>query len=381
MSRKNRRDIFNPNEVGIYHCIQRTVRRAFLCGYDQITGKSFDHRRMWIQEQMQALCAIFAFDCLSYAIMSNHLHSVLRNRPDILETWSDHDVAVRWWQLTNSRRDPSVRDDHPTEKQLKSSLEPVRNQQLRARLGSISWFMRYLAEPIARTANAEDECTGRFWEGRFKSQKIVDEQALLACSVYVDLNPVRAGIAKTVEESMFTSAYQRIVALRSTDIKSPQIISNTQHSTAQTSASTRNVDAAYDGHETLGLVKSRADDWLAPIFVDISAVAYAGPMPSSTPQRASDKGFLTMSPVTYLALLRWTAQRIGKDASTEIPSLIAPVLDRNGLTPETWCDLITRFGKIFKQAAGTPQALSEEAARRGQRWMQTNQSPLNNIAC
>ena len=102
--------------------------------------------------------------------MVNHIHVILRNRPDIVAGWSDEEVARRWWQLfplrKNKDRSPAV----PTQSELKLWMTPARSKQLRSRLSDISWWMRALAEPIARRSNVEDKCTGRFWEGRYKCQ-------------------------------------------------------------------------------------------------------------------------------------------------------------------------------------------------------------------
>ena len=81
----------------------------------------------------------------------------------------------------------------------------------RERLADLSWYMRVLNERIAREANAEDECTGRFWQGRYESQALLDNKAVLGGMIYVDLNPIRAGIDKTPETSLYTSIKKRLM--------------------------------------------------------------------------------------------------------------------------------------------------------------------------
>ncbi|MCA9085260.1 MAG: hypothetical protein KDA81_14445 [Planctomycetaceae bacterium] len=89
--------------------------------------------------------------------------------------------------------------------------------EFRNRLSSVSWFMRCPSEVIARLANAQDECTGRFWEGRFKSTVLDSDEAVAACMAYVDLNPIRAGIADTPDDSDFTSVQERMRDVKSAE--------------------------------------------------------------------------------------------------------------------------------------------------------------------
>ena len=199
------------DDTPYYHCISRCVRRAFLCGKDSQTGFDFEHRRQWIVDRIKLLCSVFAVDLCAYAVMSNHYHIVIRIDADDVKQWADQEVARRWLQIFSG---PLLMHQYLSNADLtESELERVADLLVtwRNRLCDLSWFMRCLNEPIARLANAEDHCTGRFWEGRFKSQALLDARAVLACMAYVDLNPIRAAMAKTPEQSDYTSIQERIL--------------------------------------------------------------------------------------------------------------------------------------------------------------------------
>ena len=209
-----RRHIVQEAFVGVYHCIARCVRRAFLCGIDSYSGRDYSHRKAWILDRLRHLAGLFGVEVCGYAIMSNHLHLVLRNRPDSVEQWSDAEVALRCASSFRSVTMLRASRRSPTTTIWQCSWPTLTGWRvLRGRLSSLSWFMRCLCEWVARAANHEEGTFGRFWAGRFKSQPLLDEAALLACSVYVDLNPIRAGIASTPEESQFTSGFERILSL------------------------------------------------------------------------------------------------------------------------------------------------------------------------
>lgn len=209
-----------------YHCISRCVRRASLFGLDPVAGKCFDHRKPWLVERFKFLTDIFAINIAAYAVMSNHYHLVLHIDLARAASWPKEEVVTRWTRLY---RGPALAQRYLQGETL-AAKELLSMEQLievwRNRLYSISWFMSCLNYTIALQANKEDGCKGRFWEGRFKSQALLDDTALLSCMAYVDLNPIRAGIADNLEDSDFTSIQDRIrqIQVKGAIIATPQLM-------------------------------------------------------------------------------------------------------------------------------------------------------------
>ena len=199
-------------DTSFYHICSRTVRKAFLCGVDKESGVSYEHRRTWIEKRIFQLAQVFAIDICAHAVMHNHLHLVLHVDSEQVKTWTTDDVLTRWHQLFKGTYLTRQYQNKQALDKFQLAMVETTAEIYKQRLIDISWFMRSLNEPIAREANREDNCTGHFWEGRFKSQALLDEGAILSCMAYVDLNPVRAAIAATPEQSDFTSIQLRIKA-------------------------------------------------------------------------------------------------------------------------------------------------------------------------
>lgn len=358
MPRLARGEYVNPNDVQVFHAVQRCVRRAFLCGEDAVTGVSFEHRRLWIRDRLEFLASVFGIDCLTYTVLSNHLHVVLRSRPDVVATWSDDEVARRWLKVFPLQRSKDGSPQDPIDGEINLLTgNAERLAELRQRLSDVSWWMRCTAENIARRANREDQCSGRFWEGRFKAQLLLDEASLLACAAYVDLNPVRAALAKSPEESDYTGAKDRIDDLRE---------GAGEEATTRGASRGKPQQATHDWERSQ---RRRKSGWMSPLEIDEKSDP-TGPNASPCGRRASLKGFLSMSLSKYLELLDWTGRQLHSGKRGTIPAELAPILERLGLDALGWCDLVQKFGKLFKRAAGNANSLSSEAGRRGQRYMQ-----------
>ncbi|MEM1263494.1 MAG: hypothetical protein AAGH76_13920 [Pseudomonadota bacterium] len=301
-----------------YHVVSRCVRRAFLCGTDRVSGNSYEHRRAWLQDRVRVLSTLFSVEICAFAIMSNHYHLVVKLNPEESEHWTDDDVLNRWTALfKGTTLIQRYQQDEPVTAAEAETLKATINVY-RQRLTSLSWFMKCLNEPIARRANQEDKCTGHFWESRFLSQALCSDRALLSAMVYVDLNPIRAGIAKTPEHSEFTSVRARI----NKDEEGKQL----RQAVAEL------LKSGELNHLTLAIRP------LAAFANEKSATLGGGPRQTTIPITWPD----------YLQLVDSTG-RIGVHGKRgRIPDSLSPVLERIGLSNNEWLDVSTRFERVYR---------------------------------
>ena len=284
-----------------YHCVSRCVRKAHLIGNEASPG-----RKDWIENRLRELDTIFAVSVGGFSLMDNHLHLLLRIDPDIAKGWSDTEVAERWFKLFPPRGADRKPMKVSAEIMAARLANPVWIAETRVRLSSLGWFMKCLKEPLARLANKQDGCTGAFFEGRFKSIAILDEESLLSVCAYIDLNPVAAGIAPTPEESQHTSVKARVDHVKDT-------------------GRTKDLQAAELGSVAAQRVSGGLEDelWLVPIEDRRERGALREGMRS---------GFTLGQ---YLMLVEYTGRML-REVKAAISSEVADIFSRLGCTPETW---------------------------------------------
>ena len=303
-----------------YHVVARCVRRAWLCGYDAYAGKNYSHRKGWILQRLRHMSGVFSIDLCAYAIMSNHYHLVLRVDRERGTKLSRQEIVERWTSLFG--QPPLInrwQDGTATTAERAAAEQLI--ERWRSRLIDISWYMRSLNEHLARRANAEDKCTGRFWEGRFKSQALLDEAGLLTAMAYVDLNPIRAGIAATAENSEFTSIYERIRTLNAQNESAPM--------------------AGRNPHVPLLAFSTRVQT------------------DNTIPYRLED----------YLELVDWTGRALRADKRGSIRADLPPILQRLSIDAEAWQLAMRPRGNVFGRAIGSLSHLRIHAKTLGQSWV------------
>jgi hypothetical protein len=241
--------------------------------------------------------------------MNNHYHIVLKIYPEHAKTWSFDEVIQRWLCLYKG---PFLIQKHQKgdligKAEMNVLIKIV--EEWRIRLTSISEFMQQLNQVIARQANLEDNCTGRFWEGRYKSQPLLTEEALLTAMAYVDLNPIRATIAKTPEDSAHTSIKERI---------KPAFISEQALKT--------NPDI---------------NPYYLQRFHIKTLLSFEGNI-----KHDKQEGVL-FSHNDYLALVDTTGRVQRNDKRGAIPNHFSPILQRLGIDTDEWVENTQQFEVIY----------------------------------
>jgi REP element-mobilizing transposase RayT len=328
-----RSQIVVEGEVGVYHTQSRCVRRAFLCGLDEATGRNYEHRRGWVESRLAFVATdAFSVDILSFSILENHWHGVLRTRPDLAEELTDEAVARRWVRLFPGKRDiPPAMREKAFDGAVKKLLQRKRKlAKVRGRLSSLSWFMKAVNENIARRSNREDGVTGHFWESRFKCQALLDEAAILACMAYVDLNPVRAKMAEGLEDSRFTSAYDRIKA---------RVAREEQ---AALKEMEENIHPIHVERIEADL-KPELDQWLLSFD-------------------APDFPISNITEDAYLQLLDITGRCIRSDKRGAIDPSVTPILEAVDINVANWVDGVEHYGTRTCRVVGHIEAIYRAAA-------------------
>ena len=323
-----RRQLIDADTTPYYHIISRCVRQAYLCGQDKFTGRDFSHRQQWIENKLHQLSQIFTIDIAAYAIMNNHYHLVLRIDKESARNWSIVEVFQQYKKL--HAIGPIIQQYLDGIELSKAQLVMVEElaTTYRERLMSISWFMKLLNQSIANRANREDNCTGKFFESRFKSQALLDEAAVLTCMAYVDLNPIRAGKTETPETSNYTSIQTRLKR-------------------KQTS----------------------------------SKITKASLLPFAKAKQEYGGKCIPIAQAAYFELVDWTGRCIREDKRGSIPQNLPPIFERLNISEHEWLRQTRFFEARFKKVAGRWESIKRAAKQFGKLWFQgkpLKPKPLSN---
>lgn len=295
-----RKLLVDVNVTRFYHCISRCVRKAMLC------GEGCEHRKQWIEDRLEVLANHFAISVCGFSVMDNHLHVLVRLDPDNARLWGAEEV-VRRWIAVYPPKGLDREDSSAVEKWVKHQAKDKKQVEIwRERLQNLGWFMKALKEPLSRMANHEDDCTGTFWESRYKSIAILDEESLLATCVYIDLNPVAAGLDVLPESSPYTSLRQRV-----------------RH--AQAKGKLEALKKASQGAYSASRSSGRFEDthWLCPLD-------------DGRRKGSAREGLLEgFSLGSYLLLVDYTS-RLHREGKASVSAHVTGIMERLGTSAEIW---------------------------------------------
>jgi hypothetical protein len=314
-----RREIIRPLRPGTFHLITRCVRRERLLDRGE--------RKTWLCRGLASWLGHMGIDVLAYAIMGNHVHLVVRVRADVVGLWDNLTVARHALAVLPVRSGPGLEPLAVTTALVERYADDEEwLAEQRERLSSPSWLLRLVKQEIARRANAEDGCTGHFWERRFTSVVLLDQPAVLACMVYVDLNPIRAHLVREVQESSFTSIRHRFARAQ-----------------GEGRADNDVPDAALGGR--------------------LTALPQCAPADTLT-------GSLTgwnISEKEYVALVLETAKLDGRASRVQLAQALQ-LVQRFDINPEAWLKTMQSSGAMSGSVIGGPAARRKWCEEAGQRW-------------
>jgi hypothetical protein len=305
-----------------------------------LLGEGENDRKSFIENRLQELAGIFAISVGGYSVLDNHLHLLVRLDPEVAMNWTDEEVVRRWGLLIPPRdrlRRPIPVSDQWVQSRLADSAWV---KTARERLQSLSWFMKCLKEPLARLANRQDGTRGTFFEGRFKSIAILDDESLLAVCAYIDLNPLAAGIVEVPEVSPYTSITTRL-----------------EHAKAE--GRLPDLEAAKAGSVAGSIAAAGIEEsiWLCPI----------------EDRRRFDSSregmFEGFSLGSYLLLVDYSG-RLLREGKAAISAELAGIFDRIGTDAANWrtrLEKLTRGTLLGRFFAATRDRLREAAGRVGVR--------------
>ena len=297
------------SDTPYYHIMSRCVRRSYLCGTDELTGRCYEHRRQWIDDRIRLLSTVFSIDVCSYAVMSNHYHIVVKIDAEISESWSFDEVIQRWLCI---HKGPFIVQKYQNGDSIGATeMKVIKDivDDWRERLSSLSEFMQQLNQVISRQANIEEDCTGRFWEGRFKSQPLLTQEALLTAMAYVDLNPIRAKMADTPEQSKHTSIKERI---------------KPRFNLANALANNPDIN---------------------PFYIQRFSVKPLASLEGNV--KHHDQNGVLFSHSDYLTLVDTTGRIQRQDKRGFIPNALLPILQRLSVDADEWVENTQKFEDIF----------------------------------
>jgi len=291
-----------------FHCCTRAVRKAFILDDQSKDAPDKIDRRKWIEDRILFLTTVFAIDVCAYAVMSNHYHVILDVHKKHSDEWTPMEIITRWHKIYKGTELSRSYLKGKNLSGIESELVLEFAENCRKKLHDISWFMRNINEPLARIANKEDDCKGRFWESRFKSQALLDEQALLTCMAYVDLNPIRANMSKTIQKSEFTSIKKRYEKAKQA--------SNINHANQQPK-------------ELSKLTGNYSTAKINDIPIKVSA---------------------------YIELVQWTGKQL-RDNKASINKQTPSVLNEFNISPDEFLYSAQNYGKQFHRMVGSIKSI------------------------